>query len=339
MSILEVKVWVTLSNNISYYESLGYEIPRYKDKDGKNCVKRGTKILVNVSDLPKRSNVKITKICDICEAKIQNQGYNTVLTRREKDGKDYCFKCGNKVSAKTRSLTLDEVNELLSINNLTPLFNEYTDTGNKLLCMNKDGYKVVPIIDNLKANKIPRPFSKSNPYTIENINHFLMINKMSYKLLSDRFHSAGKHKLKWECNNNHEFYMSWDVFKKGHRCPECNESNGEKEVRRILEENNVSYEVQYEFNELKGVGGYPLRFDFAILSENSKLKLLIEYDGIFHYEKQYEDDHFEDLIEHDSRKNDYCKENKIKLLRIPYWDFDRIEDILKEELNEKAKQD
>jgi len=30
---------------------------------------------------------------------------------------------------------------------------------------------------------------------------------------------------------------------------------------------------------------------------------------------------------------DYCKQNSIKLIRIPYWDFKNIEEILERELN------
>ena len=34
----------------------------------------------------------------------------------------------------------------------------------------------------------------------------------------------------------------------------------------------------------------------------------------------------------DTIKTIYCKENNIKLIRIPYWDFDNIEEILCKEL-------
>ena len=34
----------------------------------------------------------------------------------------------------------------------------------------------------------------------------------------------------------------------------------------------------------------------------------------------------------DEIKNKYCQENNIKLLRIPYWEFDNIENILEREL-------
>jgi hypothetical protein len=35
-------------------------------------------------------------------------------------------------------------------------------------------------------------------------------------------------------------------------------------------------------------------------------------------------------------KRDYCKKNNIKLIEIPYWDFDNIEEILDKELKLNA---
>ena len=37
---------------------------------------------------------------------------------------------------------------------------------------------------------------------------------------------------------------------------------------------------------------------------------------------------------HDRIKNDYCFDNNIPLLRIPYWDFENIEEILFDKLVE-----
>ena len=38
----------------------------------------------------------------------------------------------------------------------------------------------------------------------------------------------------------------------------------------------------------------------------------------------------------DSIKTKYCKDNNIKLIRIPYWDFKNIDTILTKELIEKC---
>ena len=45
------------------------------------------------------------------------------------------------------------------------------------------------------------------------------------------------------------------------------------------------------------------------------------------------DDKLEETQIRDRIKTKYCKKHKIKLIRIPYWDFDRIESILEEILN------
>ena len=36
--------------------------------------------------------------------------------------------------------------------------------------------------------------------------------------------------------------------------------------------------------------------------------------------------------EHDKIKDNYCKDKNINLLRIPYWEFNNIENILKDTL-------
>ena len=113
-------------------------------------------------------------------------------------------------------------------------------------------------------------------------------------------------------------------------CPQCNESYGEKKVRLTLEKMCLSYDAQYSFSDLLGIGGGLLRFDVPVFwdEERTKLRLLIEYDGIFHYEKQYDDDGYETLQIHDKLKDRYCIDHDILLIRIPYWEYDNIEEIL-----------
>ena len=116
----------------------------------------------------------------------------------------------------------------------------------------------------------------------------------------------------------------------GYGCPVCNKSKGEKECVNYFISNHIKYISQYMYEDLLGIGGQSLRFDFAIIGDNSNVLGLVEYDGIFHYKKQYDDDGFETTQIHDKRKNEYCKEHNISLLRIPYWEFDNISTILDE---------
>ena len=44
------------------------------------------------------------------------------------------------------------------------------------------------------------------------------------------------------------------------------------------------------------------------------------------------EDKFKETQENDKIKNEYAKKHNWKLIRIPYWDFDKIEEILEKEL-------
>jgi hypothetical protein len=66
--------------------------------------------------------------------------------------------------------------------------------------------------------------------------------------------------------------------------------------------------------------------------------IIIEYNGIQHYkQKEYfgGDNALEQQQERDMALRQYCKEHKIKLIEIPYTEYDNIEEILTKELNIK----
>lgn len=122
-------------------------------------------------------------------------------------------------------------------------------------------------------------------------------------------------------------------FVNGRRCPVCKESEGEREIRYWLTDNNIDFKTQFTFDDLLSDLGNLLRFDFAIFENNKKIKYLIEYDGKQHYEwiKNWQtEEEFHKLQYHDRLKNNYCIKNNIQLIRIPYWEFDLIENILNE---------
>jgi len=119
----------------------------------------------------------------------------------------------------------------------------------------------------------------------------------------------------------------------GRDCPKCSISKGEKRIIKWLDLNNIFYYREFVFDNLLSDLGNSLRYDFAIFNnkEKTKLNMLIEYDGKQHYEWVkgfYTKEDFIKIQYHDKLKNEYCKNNNIKLLRIPYWDYDNIENIL-----------
>lgn len=105
-------------------------------------------------------------------------------------------------------------------------------------------------------------------------------------------------------------------------CSKClnSLSNGEKFIKNILEIKKVNYSQQYVFNDLLG-DDKPLRFDFALLTDQKKPYVLIEFQGKQHYEPiEYfgGQEKFEKQQRYDEKKREYCKKNHLVLLEFPY---------------------
>ena len=133
------------------------------------------------------------------------------------------------------------------------------------------------------------------------------------------------------CPNGHEYYTRVCNFKKGRRCSSCkNVSKGEIKIKEILESINIEYIQQHKFDGCKNKLQLP--FDFFL----PKYNICIEYDGIQHFEsiELFRGEHaLEQTKFRDDIKTRFCKDNNILLIRIPYWEFNNIEDILKEKLS------
>lgn len=114
----------------------------------------------------------------------------------------------------------------------------------------------------------------------------------------------------------------------GFGCPNCNASNSENNVGKILDKFQLKYERQKRFDDCKDINTLP--FDFYLNDYN----VAIEYDGEQHYmpvnwNGKMSDEElnraFELVQSHDKIKTEYCKEQNIQLIRIPYWEKNNIE--------------
>ena len=108
----------------------------------------------------------------------------------------------------------------------------------------------------------------------------------------------------------------------------CIKSRGETIIRKILLENNINFATQYTFNDFIGERGNKYKFDFAIFTKNNELYELIEFDGRQHYfgpdATWSQSESLEKIQERDKIKNQYCINNNIKLIRIPYYNIGKI---------------
>lgn len=101
-------------------------------------------------------------------------------------------------------------------------------------------------------------------------------------------------------------------------------SIGEMNIIKVLTENNIPFQEQVSFPDLKNKK--PLRYDFGIYDKNTNnLIRLIEFDGIQHFEEQnYFSNSLTEIKINDKIKNEYAKNNNIPLVRIPYTERDSI---------------
>lgn len=119
------------------------------------------------------------------------------------------------------------------------------------------------------------------------------------------------------CNTcTHQWEARPTKIVEGRGCPVCNQSKGERFIYNLLESFDINFKTEYSFPNLKYKNR--LRFDFYIPAYN----LLIEYDGIQHYEPVAYfggDINFKVIKQRDRLKDEFAKNNNIKLLRIPYY--------------------
>lgn len=149
-----------------------------------------------------------------------------------------------------------------------------------------------------------------------------------YTILDNEYINS-KQKMNMVCQNGHKILIRWSHFVQGTRCSKCSMSSGEAELLRILNNYGLEYIAQYKFDECKCL--YRLPFDFYLPQQN----ICIEFDGEQHYKYGcfgHDLLYLMNVKYRDDIKTNYCKNNNIKLIRIPYWDFNNIEKIICQEL-------
>lgn len=102
---------------------------------------------------------------------------------------------------------------------------------------------------------------------------------------------------------------------RGHSCSFCNESKGEKEIKKFLDKHKIKYIRQQKFDECKNI--FHLHFDFYLPEFN----ICIEFDGEQHFRPMEiwgGQKNLDKIKNRDNIKNNFCLENNIRLERIRY---------------------
>jgi len=133
------------------------------------------------------------------------------------------------------------------------------------------------------------------------------IEKEGYKLLSKEYKNNYT-KLKLECTEGHIFWMIYNNFQQGVRCPNCWNENGssrqEKEVLEYIQSITDTIIIKNDRTQILNINtGWNLELDVFL----PELKKAIEYNGTYWHNNDYQK--YKDLI-----KQDQCKEKGIELL-------------------------
>ena len=180
---------------------------------------------------------------------------------------------------------------------------------------------------NLQSNHTKSCGCIHSEQTIKNSRKDLTNQRFNKLLVKSYSYTGDNKKAFWlcECDCGKQLIVCGTSLTSGNTssCGICLKSKGEEKIFNLLSENNINFKTQYSFKDLIG-DCLPLRFDFAIFNKDNQLLYLIEYDGIQHF-KDTGWQNFNKTKEYDNKKNLYCEEHNIPLIRIPYYELDILD--------------
>lgn len=240
-----------------------------------------------------------------------------------------CPKCGG-------SLRLTDELFIQRLHDISPdihVLDQYTNANTPVLCECNHHHQ-------WKTRPADLLIGKSCPHCAHNIRktHLQFTEELSAInpniTAIDQYKNA-RHNIRFKCNLCGNV---WDAAPtnvlRGSGCPACAKSKGEKRIEEYLKLHNIYYKTQYKFSDC--ISERMLPFDFYI----PKLNIVIEYDGEQHFRPvrfggvSVDDANAKFLAVQyrDGIKDQYCIDHNIPLIRIPYTEFDEIENILDKHL-------
>lgn len=243
-----------------------------------------------------------------------------------------CKDCKKNIPS-TKKYSYDFVKEELKKNGYILLDNEYKGNVENLTCLNKDGYKVHVkfgyIIGKDESRKKQYIFSPkfNGENFIYNVNHYFKLNDIDCKALRYEFeedrYTDDIYTIYCQCSCGEEFVTNFSAIKNGqYRCQKCSrfKSNIETKVEKWLQSKHIEYIYQKNFNDCKNIRSLP--FDFYL----PKYNCCIEVDGEQHNkivpfgglkDEEMLLNKLNKVKRNDEIKTNFCKDNNIKLIRIP----------------------
>lgn len=317
-------------------ENIGYGLSgRYETENYFKKLKETNPNFDNIEFITKETHSNRDRVkcrCKVCGYEWETDAQHLLLRHSG------CPKCAGSVKY-TNEYFINKIEEM----NLPVIpLEKYNGTDTKVLCKCKDcgnewrvtPYKLFHGRKCPKCSKIKGSLKITKTHE-EFIEEMKAINP-TIQIISKYINTKTKVECKClECG--HVWLATPSNLLKYKGCPECTCSNGERRIHKYLKDNGINYIAEHTFDGCKN--DRLLRFDFYLPDYN----MCIEYDGEQHYRPVDFGCHdfkcvldiFNKVKLRDNYKTEFCHENGVTLLRIPYWYYEQIERILEKYLKIK----
>ena len=247
---------------------------------------------------------KRTKLTFICEKDHQwDTTWGSVKHR-----KTWCLICSGKSKG-----SIEEVKEYVNDRQGVLLSNTYINCEQKLDFQCNNGHIWSSSWALMKNNK------SWCPYCYGNIKHDITLlqnfAKQKDGLLISTEYKGNHSKVIWQCNKGHQWEATWASIKCSNSwCPTCYSFKTESLCKTLLEQklNILFTKTRFIYNNN--------RYEFD--GYNEEHKIAFEYHGIQHYKYPNHWHKTEEIFnaaqQRDKDKEQYCIENGIRLIIIPY---------------------
>lgn len=302
----------------------------YSIENLNTLLKKNGSNTICVSESYKDEKQLLKFICGNCGEEFLNNSANIKSSKHK-----MCAKCSTIQGGIAGRVPIHKVIERFEEMELKLLDYNYTRNCDKLLCEDKYGYR--GYMDYNSKDKIEKSSRTGFDYFslkhnknnfIHNANNYCRTSGIGTTVLEiseEQIYTTPTIVCKCECGEH--FITSINSFRSGKtKCDKCSKriSKYEQMVIDYLKKNKIKFTTQKKFPDCRNI--LPLPFDFYIKEYGT----LIEADGQGHYEvcyfnrcsKESGEKSFIKTKINDEIKNKYCIDNNIKLIRIPYWEFD-----------------
>lgn len=226
-----------------------------------------------------------------------------------------CPDCALKGRVSKRRNKLNDVANIFAEHGLKLTSDKYENNMTVMDCETSDGYKVCISLNNLIHGKFPTIFSAElNPKHFGyNMRKYIADNEVPCEYVGLIDVHGSKIECRCDCG---ELFNTTSLLVRNNqqiRCQKCSkkQSSYERKTEEWLIENGVEFYKQYRFDDCRDCRTLP--FDFYLPSKN----ICIEVDGEQH-NKEHSIYYSDKTVRHDGIKDEYCVENGIQLIRIPF---------------------